>query len=101
MTAFDQDIVIVGTVADWPTVQANCAAAGYSLSDGLPLSADGTAPATHRGTATRMTQAQAAMLAGEPVTVSANPPTGEHGEAHWDIVLGSAGLSVVADAEPV
>ena len=97
MTAFDQDIVIVGTVADWPTVQANCAAAGYSLSDGLPLSADGTAPATHRGTATRMTQAQAAMLAGEPVTVSVNPPTEERGEEHFNLVLSNMSLLPISD----
>ena len=45
-------VTIISTEANWVTFQAMNAAAGFTISGGLPLSADGTLPSTNRGTAT-------------------------------------------------
>ena len=42
--------VVVSTTADWPDLQNDPELEGYSLSDGIPLSANGQWPETHRGT---------------------------------------------------
>ena len=99
MTFFDQDLVLIGTPAQWAAEQAACAAVGYGLSDGVPLSGNGAEPATHRGTLTRVTAAMAAHFAAGGLIVSVNPATGERGRAHLDLVLANNNLQIVTTPE--
>ena len=42
-------LAMIGPDAVWPTLNGLLSALGFKLGDGVPLSADGTEPATHRG----------------------------------------------------
>lgn len=47
--SYAHSLVVVASEALWPTVRALNNALGYEAGEGVPLSADGQEPATHRG----------------------------------------------------
>jgi|GEM_PF-4759450 len=100
MTAFDQDIVLIGTPLQWAVEKANYAAAGYTLSDGVPRSDDGQEPATHWVTLPKVTQPTAAMPSVGDLAGSANPVSDAWEKDHWNLTLHDPFLSTNRGYEP-
>jgi hypothetical protein len=109
-------LVVIAPAAVWPSVKAMNSALGYAAGDGVELSSDGSAPATHLGLHTWATDAFIAIATGQvtltiegytaqdianllaAITVSVEPSVGEQilkRKAHFDYVASSLGLQTI------
>ncbi|MTH94631.1 hypothetical protein [Roseibium sp. RKSG952] len=107
-------LVVIVPADQWDTYRAMAQAMGYEPGAGVPLSANGISPETHRGLHDAASSSRVALMTGTvaPVDlpghtaaeiadaisqciVSADPATGERNAEHFARVLEAQGLAVV------
>lgn len=74
MTAIPHSVVIVAAQAQWDAIRDFFASQGYELGDGVPMSADGNEPITHRGAHMWLTENEAQLF-----TLRQTPQSYENG----------------------
>jgi hypothetical protein len=102
MTDFTRSLVLIAPAADAEAARTFCAEAGYTVGLAVPLSADGSEPATHYASLAVITPSiEAALSTGAPASlaISVQDCATLSGSDHFAAALLEAGLQRVQSGE--
>lgn len=102
MTDFTRSLVLIAPALDADAARTFCADAGYTVGLNVPLSPDGSEPATHYASLSVITPSiESALTADTPayLTIDAQDRATLQGSAHFAAALADAGLVRVEASE--
>ena len=97
MSEFINYVTMIASPGKWDNLITSYAEQGYTLSDGVDLSADGNLPVTHKGTFTKAREVNTVSVWKQAVddsevVIELNIP--------WEEALAQEGLQVIKVEEP-